>query len=185
MTRSFLICSTETLMASDSEARRLWPAPSEPMRVARRIVESRTLEGVALIRRWRGDWMEWTGSHWATMEEAALKELLYSLLEDATYFDTDKNIKPWSPARNKIANVAEALGAVVLLSEKTNPPTWVPTYAGSDPKQLVVVANGHRSCDCRCRAWCAQRAVAPLSAARNGHYRFISWLTSFDHGKEL
>ena len=134
---------TETLMASEPEVRPVWPAPSAPMRVARQIIESRTIDHVALIRRWRGDWMEWTGTHWAPMEDAALKKLLYSTLEDATYLDTDgKKIKDWSPTRNKIGNVAEALGAVALLSERIHPPTWVPGYAGSDPKQLVVVSNG-------------------------------------------
>ena len=87
--------------------RQVFPAPSEPMKVARRIAAMRTLGGVSLLRRWRGDWLEWTGAHWETLEDAAVTELLYHTLENVVY--AEMPAKPWDPNRTKIGNVADAL----------------------------------------------------------------------------
>ena len=63
-----------------------WPAPSEPMVVARRIVEARQRDDVTLLRRWRGDWMEWDHGAWFAAEEDAVRSMLYSTLENVNYF---------------------------------------------------------------------------------------------------
>lgn len=118
-----------------------WPSPAQPMKVARLIAGRRTVDGVCLYRRWRGDWLEWVGSKWEPMEDAAVRKLLYSTLEDAVYINPDFKSLPWSPTRHKIANVTEALASVTHLPETISPPAWVDEY-GADARQLVSVKNG-------------------------------------------
>lgn len=123
----------------------LWPSPREPLKVARRIAQTRTTDGVCVIRRWRGDWLEWKLTHWETVEDATIRKLLYSTLEDAEYATKDE-IKDWAPTRHKIANVTEALGAVTHLEDWRNPPEWT-SYPSSyavtpKPSQLVSAQNG-------------------------------------------
>ena len=125
-----------------SEKAEVWPSPSEPMKVARRIAQSRTIDGVVIIRRWRGDWLEWLGNRWESVEDAAVRKMLYSKLEEVEYLNADGELKPWAPTRYKIANVVEALGAVTHLDETVNPPVWVPHYRGPDATKLVAVENG-------------------------------------------
>ena len=118
-----------------------WPAPSEPMVVARRIVEARQRDDVTLLRRWRGDWMEWDHGAWFAAEEDAVRSMLYSTLENVNYFAT-AGPKPWAPTRRKIADVADALSAVTHLSETVDPPEWIGSTEGPPARELVVARNG-------------------------------------------
>ena len=127
----------------------IWPSPSEPLKVARRIAESRSFDGVALLRHFRGDWMMWSGGRWEPVEDAAVRKMIYSRLEEVVWLNGEGEQKPWSPTRHKIANVVEALSAVSHLSERVNPPVWVPHYHGPDPQKLVVVNNGILSIETR------------------------------------
>ena len=120
----------------------IWPSPSEPLKVARRIAESRSLDGVALLRRFRGDWLTWIGGRWEPVEDAAVRKMIYSRLEAVVWLNGEGEQKPWAPTRHKVLNVVEALAAVTHLNERVDPPVWVPHYHGPDPKKLVVVNNG-------------------------------------------
>ena len=50
------------------------PSPSEPMAVARELIrDHQTDDGELTLRRWRGGWMEWRGTHWVEAEEKAVR----------------------------------------------------------------------------------------------------------------
>ena len=124
------------------------PAPSHPMAVARRLIGNwQDSDGNLLRRRWRGSWMQWTGTNWRELDEQQVRAALYTRLEHATYRAIDKNNQPvvrdWAPTRTKIANLLDALGAITLLPSDVDTPSWIDDeQANADPSPIVACQNG-------------------------------------------
>jgi putative DNA primase/helicase len=118
--------------------RRVLPAPSLPMEVARVFAERYMQEAVPTLRCWRGGWWLWRGSHWYEIEQRAVRSWLYEFTEHAVY-DSGDRLRPWAPNRNKIANMLEALAAVCFLPEEHGQPQWLD---GRATGSVVAVANG-------------------------------------------
>jgi putative DNA primase/helicase len=123
-----------------------WPAPTDPLAVARHLVKVVGLRddaGVLTVRWWRGSFYLWTGTHWHEAADAAVRARIYRLLEHARYWKPDKEGTPelvtWAPTRRKVGDVLEALQAVVHLSERTEPPAWVD---GDGDDRLLALRNG-------------------------------------------
>ena len=116
--------------------------PSSPMQVAREFVQQCCLYNDApdalTLRYWRGGWWAWRTSHWVEVENRAVRSLLYKFTENAMYID-EKGPKPWAPTRRKIGDLLEALGAIVILSDETDQPSWIDRRATGI---IVAVANG-------------------------------------------
>ena len=129
----------EEAPASASHGERVLPAPGSPMDVARELARERYQldDGTPTLRHWRGGWWEWRGSHWAEVELRAARATAYAF-ETAVYFKGDE-IVPWAPNRHKIADLLEALAAVVHLSETVAQPTWID---GGGDGTFVATANG-------------------------------------------
>ena len=119
-----------------------WPPPSSPMAVARAIAEGyKTADGTLTLRRWRGTWMLWDGTHWAEAEDTALRKRIYTRLEHATYANTEGS-KPWSPNKAKIANLLDALTAITHLPEDVDAPAWTGGQHREPASEIVACANG-------------------------------------------
>jgi putative DNA primase/helicase len=123
-----------------------WPAPTDPLAVARHLVKVDSLHdeaGVLTVRWWRGSFHLWTGTHWVEVADPAVRARIYHLLEHAKYWKQDKDagmeLVPWAPTRRKVGDVLEALQAVVHLSERLDPPAWVD---GAGDRHLVALQNG-------------------------------------------
>jgi putative DNA primase/helicase len=123
-----------------------WPPPSEPVKVARRLIEEDDLrhdDGNLTLRWWRGCFYEWTGSHWLEIADPTIRAGLYQMLDGAMYYkavqDGDPELVPWAPTRRKVGDVLEALQAVAHLSERTGPPAWID---GEEGGQVLAVRNG-------------------------------------------
>jgi putative DNA primase/helicase len=117
------------------------PPPSNPMAVARKIVEHRFTSGSTMVlRAWRGGFYAWDGRCWPERDEVEVRAETYRFLEHATYLKAS-GPADWEPNRNKVANVHEALRAVTHLSETIQPPAWI-DHDGPDPRDLLVVENG-------------------------------------------
>ena len=116
--------------------------PSSPMQVAREFVQQCCLYNDApdalTLGYWRGGWWAWRTSHWVEVENRAVRSLLYKFTENAMYID-EKGPKPWAPTRRKIGDLLEALGAIVILSDETDQPSWIDRRATGI---IVAVANG-------------------------------------------
>jgi putative DNA primase/helicase len=127
-----------------------WPSPHDPMAVARRYMQGYTLDGMPLLRRWRGTWMRWETTRWAEADDASVRSELYTALEHAIWVGEGKDGEPvessWRPNKNKIANVLDALGAITHLPDTVNPPAWLArggtrsAYCRTNP--IVACANG-------------------------------------------
>ena len=124
------------------------PSPSDPMAVARRLINEYLIDGILTVRQWRGGWMVWKQTHWIEAEPTEIKSSVYRHLEHAVYIDTSTKIpkiKPWQPNKYKVANVVEAMTAITYLSEDVNPPAWLLVRDGP-PSSPPCIADEIVSC---------------------------------------
>ena len=113
-----------------------WPPPSDPLTVARRIVDERFAGGFAY---WRGDFYTFTGTHWRTRDREEFEAACYLSLEHAVYA-ADKGFANWNPNKHRVANVLDAAKALNHLPRHLEPP-FVLDGSAVDP-ELIVMANG-------------------------------------------
>ena len=126
--------------SADVPQRVVLPPPSAPMEVARKLVARRYLNGdLMTLRHWRGGWWEWQGPRWVEIEQRAVRAGGYAFTENAVCQSGDEQV-PWAPNRRRIADLLEALAAIVHLPERVSMPTWL---NGAAYNGLVAsVANG-------------------------------------------
>ncbi|MFD5590413.1 phage/plasmid primase, P4 family [Streptomyces griseorubiginosus] len=124
------------------------PPPSNPLAVARRIIPSwQTHDGQLVRRRWRGSWMRWTGTHWRELDEEQVRKGMYERLEHAVYQapvkDGQFEERDWSPTKQKISNLLDALGSITLLPTDTDAPAWIDgTDTETADGPMVACENG-------------------------------------------
>jgi len=117
------------------------PPPSQPMAVARELLESHYLrEGELTLHHWRGGWWVWRKSHWAEIEQRAMQAAAYQFTEHAVYAGGGGELQPFAPNRRKIGDLLDALAAIVHLAEGVPMPGFLDSrdYDGL----LVSCANG-------------------------------------------
>src|SRR5262245_23146467 len=104
------------------------PCAVGPYAVAQQLQQKHlSNEGLSHLAAWRGGWMAWQQTRWVEVDAAALRQSIYAALSQATYWHETKEAewRPWNPDKHKMANVFEALAAVVHLSSDINPPAWI------------------------------------------------------------
>ncbi|MFD7370420.1 DNA primase family protein [Streptomyces mirabilis] len=120
------------------------PPPSNPMAVARVLLPSWTAEGRPTLLHWRGQWMEWQGTHWRELDASEVRAVAYKELEHATFeFETPKGAietKDWAPNKKKIADLMEAMSAIRILSPSVDAPAW--TNGTTQRTPIVACTNG-------------------------------------------
>jgi putative DNA primase/helicase len=118
---------------------RLWPAPSDPMAVARRLLADHMYAGLTTLRHWRAGWMRWESTHWIEIEERTIRAESYGRLEQAQYL-TRFGAVPWLPNRHKIGDVIDAMQGIIHLPEYFDPPCWLDRGTATPPPDSPVVA---------------------------------------------
>jgi putative DNA primase/helicase len=121
------------------------PGPSNPMAVARILIEDYRSQGDLTLRRWRGTWMEHQRTHWAEAEDAAIRESLYMRLEHAVYEDASGRkpvTRQWEPNRRKVSDLQDAIAATVHLAASTNAPAWIGGPGPVPAGEVVSCSNG-------------------------------------------
>jgi putative DNA primase/helicase len=115
------------------------PPPSQPMQCAREFVAQNCLrDGVPILRYWRDGWWAWRASHWFEIDRRVVRSMLYSFTEHALY-QTVNSFAPWAPNRKRIGDLLEALGAIVILSDEFDQPSWLDHRTTGT---MVATANG-------------------------------------------
>jgi putative DNA primase/helicase len=136
------------LAAPDEDVGAELPPPSEPMAVARQLLDRAYVEQQCVtLHRYRGGWWRWCTTHWREVDEANIRRAAYRFTERAVYVEVAKKgprKQPWRPNRYKVSDVVEALGALCLLDELVDAPDWIvqgdPVPARAD--RLISVRNG-------------------------------------------
>src|SRR4051794_38276790 len=100
------------------DAGRELPPPSMPMAVARELVADRYTgpDAALTLRHWRGGWGYWEGPRWTELEQRAMTPAGYE--STARGVSGDK-LAPGAPNRHKVADLLDALAAIVHLPETT------------------------------------------------------------------
>jgi len=133
------------------EDRELFPPPTAPLEVARRVYHAHRDQGHRTLLCWRGGWMRWNRSHWSEIDAAALRSSVYEILGDAAYEAKVKvagvvveERRPWNPDKRKVANVIEAMAAVGHLDADVDPPAWIGLHSAAETPagQMISCRNG-------------------------------------------
>ncbi|MFV2102811.1 phage/plasmid primase, P4 family [Micromonospora sp. LOL_024] len=151
----------------DDEDTTLYPAPYEPLPVARRLLIDRQVDGVLTIRRWRGGWMVWLGPAWAETEQGAVGSWVWGHLEYATYLDVNVDppkVKPWRPNSRRISDVTAALSAATYLSDTVQPPMWAAKRAAMGREDTLILGASFPSSN---GSWTALDLTGP---SKSGNY---------------
>jgi putative DNA primase/helicase len=114
------------------------------MAVARVLLPAWTVDGRPTLLHWRGQWMEWQGTHWRELEAGEVRAVAYKELEHATYeYETPKGetkTAPWAPTKKKIADLMEAMAAIRILAPSVDAPAW--TNGTEQRAPVVACTNG-------------------------------------------
>ncbi len=105
----------------------IFPPPTSPMAVARKLQPGWEQDGQLTLRCWRHTWMRWHRAHWAEVDEAEVKATLYRRLEHAQYLAFVKGEpeqKPWAPTKRKISDLLDATAAITILPTTVDSPSW-------------------------------------------------------------
>jgi putative DNA primase/helicase len=90
-----------------------------PYEVAKRFLRDRySVGGVLTLRWWNGEWRSWNGTHYAEIEEDALRAKLYQFLAKANHGKFD-------PAQKHVNAVIDAVKAWSLLPGDVEVGTWL------------------------------------------------------------
>lgn len=89
----------------------------------------------------RGDYYEWTGSHYEKLGRRNLTSTVYEFLHRCRVVESDGMTKPYNPARAKVGEVLAALEAGVNHDENRDPPFWLPPI-NRDAGRLIACRNG-------------------------------------------
>jgi putative DNA primase/helicase len=130
---------------NEDEQRLILAPPTEPMGVARSFVGEHWQENdQPVLRAWRSGWWRWEHRCWREVEHADVREDAYRFTENAEYLHVDgkgkMTYKPWAPNRSKVADLLEALRAVVH-TESHDMPCWLGPSSVS-AEEVVACSNG-------------------------------------------
>ncbi|MER6157527.1 phage/plasmid primase, P4 family [Streptomyces sp. NPDC001868] len=119
------------------------PNPDSPVPVARRLNEDLwTFDGQLTLRRWRGSWVKWTGSHWDHVEDQSVTADIQNRLEHAVYDKAENGeVKTlsWEPNTARVRDVANAVRNINLLPKEVDTGDWL-DHRGCG--QVVAFQNG-------------------------------------------
>lgn len=115
---------------------KVWPAPSEPMKVARMFVAR--FEAKTPLRFIDGEWLGYNKSgFWKTLPDRQIRDRLYRCLEHAMYYVANEP-KQWNPNNRKVNDVLDALKTVAASENRPNEEGWF----NGRTDHVIPCANG-------------------------------------------
>jgi len=120
--------------------------PGDPLPSAREFIARghSSPDGCRWLHHYNSDFYGWTGSHYATIRDDAIRAALYEFLEPAQHLKTigeNEQLVPFKPTKSKCDNVLDALRAEAHLSVASLP-AWIGGATGPDPAECIAVRNG-------------------------------------------
>lgn len=137
------IADTSDIWVNDTpDPGNIYPSPSKPMEVARRLVDDLfTRGGHHTLKWWKNCWWLYTGTAWRMVnDELEIRGPIWEQLEQVEYVAKDGN-KPWQPTTSKVANLMEPLKIRLLLEDTVEAPVWLDNYP-HDAGHYVAMRNG-------------------------------------------
>jgi len=105
--------------------------------------ESHMLNGVPILRNYRGQWMEWHKDHYRELSPSLFKGKLYEFLEGKKFIKTTAtglDIVPYKPTRSKVNDIIDALNRWCPVEK--DPPVWLDKKEHPHPNNLIIFKNG-------------------------------------------
>lgn len=131
---------------TDSSADPVVKSPANPLPNARLLIESKFTgpEERAHLVYHRGVFRQWKGNAWPEFEGDGVKEVVWKYFEHAAYWTTGEKptLVPFRPNRSKVADIMEAMEAVVYLDDSVDMPSWLSGDQTADATRFLPMANG-------------------------------------------
>ncbi|KKN45294.1 hypothetical protein LCGC14_0684470 [marine sediment metagenome] len=106
--------------------------------------ESHMLNGIPILRNYRGQWMQWAKDHYEELSIALFKGELYKFLESKQFVKINvmgvKNIVPYKPTRSKVNDIIDAMNRWCPIEK--DPPVWLDKEEHPHPNNLIIFKNG-------------------------------------------
>ena len=105
--------------------------------------ESHMLNGVPILRSYRGQWIEWKEDHYENLSMSAFKGNLYKFLEGKEYVKVTAQgleVAPYKPTRAKVNDIIDALNTWCPIER--DPPVWLDDKDHPHPNNLIIFKNG-------------------------------------------
>lgn len=117
------------------------PPPYLPDEVVEHLMPTWKAEDDTLtLRRWRGDWMRWRGTHWLNQDEEAIRAELYPLLKGAFYVTPGGKPEKWGANRARVADLMQVMQSVTYLDREVTPGAWL--VGGGPDGGIIACRNG-------------------------------------------
>jgi putative DNA primase/helicase len=116
--------------------------PGQPMPNVRRfLADQYGHPDCTLLVQQGGQFYGYDGRSWPPIEDPLLRSQLYRFFEPRWFADDKERPKPFAPTMRKIADHADALAALTVISTQTPTPSWFGT--GTVPgSELISCENG-------------------------------------------
>ena len=105
--------------------------------------EYHMLNGVPVLRNYRGQWMQWAKDHYEEISLALFKGKLYEYLDGKEFVKTTvngANIVPYKPTRSKVNDILDAMNRWCPIEK--DPPVWLDSENHLRPSDLIIFKNG-------------------------------------------
>lgn len=89
----------------------------------------------------QGEWLMWTGSHWAERTNRDIRAALWAFL-DGRLVSTDKGVVALKPKTPLVSFLLDALKGVTHLSDTTAAPSWLDRRTQPAAHELIALRNG-------------------------------------------
>ena len=99
--------------------------------------------GVALLRNYHDEWLQWDGRKYEPMSVATLRGSIYSFLDGKQFVNIVGGIArevPYKPTRAKISDILDSMNKWCPVTR--DPPVWLDDEEHINPKDLILFRNG-------------------------------------------
>lgn len=117
-----------------------------PLAIAERwLKETQSVEGLPILRKYKGEWFRWDGEAYRTVDEdTEVRGPLYRFLADKMFKSFTPGgecvIKPFEANRGKISDIVDALNMSCPVSQ--DPPCWLDGRAEPRTQDIIPFKNG-------------------------------------------